>query len=268
MNVRKPAVSGQFYPGNPNRLSEEIDRLTESNASKQKALGVISPHAGYMYSGHIAGLVFSSVEVPETVVILGPNHTGCGPQASIMNEGTWQMPMGDVTIDQELAKAILDHSDNIQSDISAQMLEHSIEVQIPFLQHFRPQVKIVPIVLAGYNFSLCNEVADALVQGIQGSGKDTLIVASTDLTHYRPQDEAYLSDQKVIDRVLQLDAKGLLEMVIQEGISMCGVIPVTTMILAVKEMGATRASLIKYMTSGDVSGDLSHVVGYAGMIIL
>lgn len=268
MNVRKPAVSGQFYPGNPNRLSEEIERLTDRNASKQKALGVISPHAGYMYSGHIAGLVFSSVEIPETIVILGPNHTGCGPQASIMNEGTWQMPMGEVEIDQELANAILQHSDNIQADISAQMLEHSIEVQIPFLQHFRPLVKIVPIVLGGYSFSLCNVVADALVQGIQNIRKETLIVASTDLTHYQPQEEAYHSDQKVIDRILQLDAKGLLEMVIQEGISMCGVIPVTTMILAVKEMGATRASLIKYMTSGDVSGDLSHVVGYAGMIIL
>jgi AmmeMemoRadiSam system protein B len=267
MNVRKPAVSGQFYPGNPNRLSEEIERLIDPKIKKQKAIGIVSPHAGYIYSGQVAGMVFSSVEIPESVIILGPNHTGYGPRASIMETGSWQMPMGEVKIDQETAQTILRDSDIIQSDTSAQMLEHSIEVQVPFLQYFQPNLQIVPIVLSGYNFSMCQSIAHSIVKGIQSNNKDTLIVASTDLTHYKSQTEANRNDQKVIDKILNLNAQELLEIVIQEEISMCGVIPVTTMLLAAKELEARKATLVKYMTSGDVSGDFSNVVGYAGIVI-
>ena len=267
MSVRKPAVSGQFYPGNPGRLSEEIERLIDPKTKKRKAIGVVSPHAGYVYSGQVAGLVFSSVEIPESVIILGPNHTGYGPMISIMDTGSWQMPMGAVEIDQEMAQEILQHSDIIQSDTSAQILEHSIEVQIPFLQYFKPNVQIVPIILAGNNFSICQSVAHAIVKAIKSKNKDTLIVASTDLTHYKSQTEANKNDKKVIEKILHLEAQELLEIVIREGISMCGVIPVTTMILAAKEMEAQKTALVKYMTSGDVSGDFSHVVGYAGIII-
>lgn len=267
MNVRKPAVSGQFYPGNPSRLFEEIERLIDPDIDKQKAIGVVSPHAGLMYSGRVAGKVFSSVDIPESVIILGPNHTGCGPQASIMESGSWQMPMGNVNIDQDLAQAIILNSDILQSDISAQMLEHSIEVQVPFLQYFHSDIKIVPIILGGHSLSMCKSLAHAIVQGINSSDKDILIVASTDLTHYKSQTEANQTDYKVIDKILNLDARGLFDMVIQEGISMCGVIPVTTMILAAKEMKAQNATLVKYMTSGDISGDYNQVVGYAGIII-
>lgn len=267
MNIRKPAVSGQFYPGNPIRLSDEIERLIDSKTEKKKAIGVISPHAGYIYSGQVAGMVYSAIEIPESVIILGPNHTGYGPRASIMDTGSWQMPMGEVEIDQEIAQTILQDSDIIQSDTSAQMLEHSIEVQVPFLQYLKPNVKIVPIVLSGYNFSMCQSIAHSIVNGIQNNNKDTLIVASTDLTHYKPQTEANRNDQRVIDKILSLDAQGLLELVIQEEISMCGVIPVTTMLLAAKELEAKKATLVKYMTSGDVSGDFSNVVGYAGIVV-
>jgi len=220
-----------------------------------------------MYSGQVAGMVYSSIEVPKNVIILGPNHTGYGPGVSIMDSGSWQMPMGEVEIAQDIAEAIIQHSDIIQSDTSAQMLEHSLEVQIPFLQYFQPDIKIVPIVLSGNRYDICQEVADAIVKGVQDRDADVLIVASTDLTHYKPQEEAVKTDQRVIDRILSLDAKGLLDIVNLEGITMCGFMPVTTMILAAKGMGAKNAYLVKYMTSGEVSGDYSHVVGYAGMII-
>ncbi len=267
MNIRKPYVAGQFYPSEPGRLSDEIERLTNQNVSKKKAKGIVSPHAGYVYSGQVAGMVFSSVEISQSVIILGPNHTGQGPEVSIMDEGSWEMPMGSVEIDQILARAIVQNSDIIHPDISAQIMEHSIEVQVPFLQYFQPRLKIVPIVLGRCSFSICQSVAQAIVKGLENTNKDTLIVASTDLTHYKPQTEANENDRMVIDKIINLDARGLLEMVVREGISMCGVMPVTTMILAAKELGARNAGLVKYMTSGDVSGDYSHVVGYAGMII-
>ena len=267
MTIRKPAVSGKFYTGNPNRLVEEIERLTNKKAKKQKAIGIISPHAGLLYSGQVAGMVYSGIEVPGNVIILGPNHTGYGPHVSIMDSGSWQMPMGEVKIAQDIAEAIIQHSDLIQSDTSAQMLEHSLELQLPFLQYFQPALQIVPIVLGSQSFALCQEVADAIVKGIKNLSADTLIVASTDLTHYEPQEEAVKTDQRVIDRILNLDAKGLFDMVSSEGISMCGFVPVTIMILAALKMGARKAQLVKYMTSGEVSGDYSQVVGYAGMIV-
>ena len=209
----------------------------------------------------------SSVDIPESVIILGPNHTGCGPQASIMESGSWQMPMGNVNIDQDLAQAIILNSDILQSDISAQMLEHSIEVQVPFLQYFHSDIKIVPIILGGHSLSMCKSLAHAIVQGINSSDKDILIVASTDLTHYKSQTEANQTDYKVIDKILNLDARGLFDMVIQEGISMCGVIPVTVALLAATEIGGSSAEIVRYTDSGEVSGDTDQVVGYAGVVI-
>ncbi|MBN2372622.1 AmmeMemoRadiSam system protein B [bacterium] len=267
MNIRRPAVAGQFYPGDAHRLVNEIKRLVNPNLSKQKAIGIVSPHAGYMYSGQVAGITFSSIEIPETAIILGPNHTGYGHEASIMDEGTWVMPMGDVEIDNELARSILENSDVIQPDTLAHQAEHSLEVQIPFIQYLQPKIKIVPIVIGGFGFPLCHSVAKDIASGIKSQNKDVLIVASTDLSHYVSQSTANQKDMKVIEKIEALDAKGLLDMVANERISMCGFMPVATMILAAKELGAKQARLIKYMTSGDVTGDYGHVVGYAGLIV-
>ncbi len=268
MSIRKPSVAGQFYPGNPVRLQNTIKSLIDYEAQKQKAFAIVSPHAGYMYSGKVAGLVFSSIEIPKKAVIIGPNHTGYGPEASIMDKGIWEMPMGNVEIDQKLAQSIIENSEVLQSDTLAHSMEHSLEVQVPFLQFFQPDIEIIPIILSGHDFLVCESVAKGIATGVKSQDEDILIIASTDLTHYQSQSIANRQDNKIIEKIEALDAKGLLELVIRENISMCGYMPVTTAILAAKEIGATTAKLIKYMTSGDVSGELSHVVGYAGIIIL
>ena len=267
MNIRRPAAAGRFYSGNPRVLTEEVKRFLQSSIPRQKAIGVVSPHAGYSCSGHVAGMVFARVEIPQKVIILGTNHTGYGAEASIMDHGSWDMPMGAVKIDELLSHSILEHSDIVQSDSLAQMNEHSVEVQVPFLQYLQPDLQIVPIVLGLHDFSVCKSVAQGIVKAIQNRSEDILMVASTDLTHYEPQSIAEKKDNRIIEKIKQMDAKGLLDLVIRERITMCGVMPVTTMLLAAKEMGAKGAHLVKYTTSGEVTGDFDRVVGYAGMIV-
>jgi len=264
---RYPAVAGQFYPAEPEALTADIENHLTDVPEKMRAIGVVSPHAGFIYSGDTAGAVYSRIEIPDTVILIGPNHTGQGERVSVMTEGTWCMPLGDLSIDGDLAKSICAASPLVRADSRAHLHEHCIETQLPFLQYFRKDFKFVPICMMRLSFTECIEVSQAILSGVKKHEGTVLIVASSDMTHYESHASASEKDKKAIDQILRLDAKGLYTTVEKNGITMCGVIPATVMLLCANAMGAHDSELVKYMTSGEVSGDLDHVVGYAGMIV-
>lgn len=267
--ARRPAVADHFYPGTPERLLREVESLTgprdESGATH--AVGIVAPHAGYVYSGGIAGKVYSRIQSPRTAVIIGPNHTGAGSQAALMTEGEWDMPLGSVPIDREMADRLLRQSRIFSSDARAHQREHSLEVQVPFLQYLNPGISIVPLCLGFLGYEECRDIGTALARVIVQSDPRPLIVASSDMTHYESQQSAERKDRMAIEKILALDPRGLLETVQKENISMCGVIPTAVMLIAAQNLGAQRAELIAYATSGDVSGDYHQVVGYAGIVV-
>lgn len=264
---RQPAVAGRFYPADADSLEKEIKSHIQEDQTKIPAIGIVSPHAGFMYSGDVAGAVYSRIEIPQTLIIIGPNHTGQGSPVSLMAERTWSMPFGEVEIDRELACAILKKSRKIVSDDKGHLNEHSLETQLPFLQYFSKDFKIVPICLARVSLDVCEEVSRAIVSAVKELERKVLIVSSSDMTHYESHESASEKDRHAIEQVLKRDAKGLYETVHRENISMCGVNPVTVMLMCGNRLGATHSELVKYMTSGEVSGDYDHVVGYAGMIV-
>lgn len=265
--IRKPQVAGEFYPASPSALKQQLGRLMEEKAEKKDALGLVSPHAGYIFSGEVAAYCFSRVKLTETVILLGPNHTGNGAPFSIMTEGIWQMPLGDVEIDAWLAKGVLRKSNYLKEDAQAHLYEHSIEVQLPFLQYNSAEVKIVPIVLSSADVETYNEIGRAIAGAVKETGKSCLIVASSDMTHYQPQEKAKANDDLAIEAILKLDGKELLRRIEKYNITMCGYGPVVCMLCASKELGAKSARLLKYRTSGDACGDYSSVVGYAGILV-
>jgi len=265
--ARPPAVAGRFYPDDPVALLEEVERHLEPRTPKVSAKGVIAPHAGFMYSGDVAGSVYSRIEIPDTVILLGPNHTGMGERIALYSQGTWIMPFGDLEIDAHLAKAILKNAPIAHESEDAHRLEHSLETQLPFLQYFRKQFKLVPLCLMRLSLDECQILAKAIVRAVQSCERTVLIVASSDMTHYESHNCASEKDHRAIDQILKMDPEGLFRTVEQEGITMCGVNPATVMLAACKELGATQAELAKYMTSGEISGDMEQVVGYAGVIV-
>jgi AmmeMemoRadiSam system protein B len=264
---RLPAVAGRFYPSDPRSLTREIQRHVKTAGEKVPALGVVCPHAGFIYSGDVAGAVYSRVEIPDTLVILGPNHHGQGNSVSLMAEGKWSMPLGDVEIDSELARAMIKSNPWIKDDWSAHELEHSLETQIPFIQYFRKDFKIVPICLRRIDAETCDKLGQAIAAAVRQLSRAALIVASSDMTHYESHEEASRKDREAIERLLQRDARGLLETIAERRITMCGVIPAAVMLMACNRLGARDAELVKYMTSGEISGDMDRVVGYAGVIV-
>jgi AmmeMemoRadiSam system protein B/AmmeMemoRadiSam system protein A len=264
---RNPIVAGQFYPASAAQLKELIETLVDEKAEKQEVIGVVSPHAGYVYSGPVAGAVISRIKFKETFIILGPNHSGMGKPLSIMTEGTWKTPLGEVEIDSELGKQILATSRHLQEDAGAHQAEHAIEVQLPFLQYFRPDVRIVPITLAYASGATYKEIGKEIAQAIKKLEREVVIIASSDMTHYEPQESAQKKDTQAINAILELNEDELLKRVEELHISMCGYAPTVSLISAAKELGATSAELVKYQTSGDTTGDYSAVVGYAGIII-
>ncbi len=264
--IRRPQVAGQFYPATPSALRKQLDGLVEKKEKKEDALGLVLPHAGYIFSGKVAGSCLSQVNLTKTVVILGPNHTGYGAPFSIMAEGNWQTPLGDVQIDIPLAKSILSKSKYLQEDLEAHLYEHSIEVQLPFLQYILPEVKIVPIVVCDADFKTYDEIGKAIA-GVLNQTQKSLIVASSDMTHYAPQENAKTNDNLAIEAILKLDGEELLKRVKKFNITMCGYGPVISMLSTAKQLGAREARLIRYQTSGDVTGDYSSVVGYAGILV-
>jgi AmmeMemoRadiSam system protein B len=246
-----------------------IEEMVVPGAYKKKAVCVISPHAGYVYSGKVAGSVFSSVLLPDKFIILGPNHGDVSTSIALVKRGLWETPFGDVPIETSLAQRILDQSDKIREDEKSHAQEHSLEVQIPFIQFFRNDISIVPISIA-YTASYKDlvELGKAIARSIKEYGREVLIVASTDMSHYVSQEEAQEKDFLAIDKILQMDAEGLYDVVRKEKISMCGYQPTVAALIASNGLHAKKAELIKYQTSGDVSGDFFKVVGYAGIRII
>ncbi|UCE21451.1 MAG: AmmeMemoRadiSam system protein B [Candidatus Aminicenantes bacterium] len=265
---RKPVVEGYFYPGREDALKKMVGGMLDTEIEKEKAICVVSPHAGFEYSGPVAGAVFSSVEIPDTFIILGPSHRPIQSRVAIMTEGTWETPLGQAQIESSLAESILSLSPLIEKDEVAHVHEHSLEVQLPFIQYLREDVAIVPVCLSYHiSFEELEDLGRVIAKGIKDFKKDVLIVASTDMSHYVEQSVAKEKDFLAIDRILELDAKGLHDTVERENISMCGFQPTTSALVASKELGAEKAVLIKYQTSGDRTGDYSEVVGYAGIRI-
>lgn len=265
--IRNPVVSGQFYPASPSQLKAMIEGFIDKKAVKEEVIGLVSPHAGYIYSGPVAGAVISRTKFKDTFIILGPNHTGRGKPLSIMTQGVWKTPLGEVEIDSELGRQILATSSYLQADHVAHQYEHSIEVQLPFLQYFKRDIKIVPILLAYTTGATYKKIGKEIAKAIKDLNKEAVIIASSDMTHYEPQESAQRKDNQAIDAILDLNEDELLKRVDELKISMCGCAPVVSLISATKELGATRAELVKYQTSGDTTGDYSSVVGYAGIII-
>ncbi len=263
---RMPAVANQFYPGDPLALRDALEQLIPAREPKKQARLVISPHAGYVYSGGVAGATFAEVAIPGTALILGPNHHGTGEPLAL-GVSDWSMPLGEVPIDRELAVAILRRSEIIVDDDSAHRLEHSLEVQVPFLQYLRPDIQIVPLVVSHVSYRDCCQAATDLAMAIRSVDHPVLLVASTDMTHYEPRQQASAKDRLALEQILALNPAGLYETVHAHRISMCGVVPTTIALLAAMDLGATRAELVQYTDSGDVSGDISQVVGYAGVVV-
>lgn len=265
---RKPAVSGYFYPAREDDLKKMVAGMLDTEIKKEKAVCVVSPHAGFEYSGSVAGAVFSSVEIPGAFVILGPSHRPIQSRVAVMTEGVWDTPLGEARIETSLAELIMNHSPLVETDEIAHVHEHSLEVQLPFIQYLRKDVAIVPLCLSYHlSFKELEDLGRAIAKGIMDFKKDVLIVASTDMSHYVEQSVAKKKDFLAIDRILELDAQGLHDTVERENISMCGFQPTTSAVVASKELGAEKAVLIKYQTSGDKTGDTSEVVGYAGIRI-
>ncbi len=266
---RRPFVAGQFYPGGAGELRAMIREMIDPRARKERAIAIVSPHAGYVYSGSVAGAVFSSVLLPRTIIILGPAHRGIAPVFAIQRSGSWTTPLGDVPIETNLADAIIRSEPLVKEDVSAHLHEHSLEVQVPFLQFFREDIAIVPISVSyEASYEDLAGFGKALAEAIRKFGSEVLIVASTDMSHYISREAAEKKDSQAIDRILALDAEGLYRTVVRENISMCGFQPVTAALIAAKDLGALKAELIRYQTSGDVTGDYREVVGYAGIRII
>ena len=266
---RKPFVAGQFYPGGTAELRAMIKGMIDPRVRKEKAIAVVSPHAGYIYSGPVAGAVFSSVELPRTCVILGPAHREIAPMFAIQRSGSWSTPLGEASVETGLADAIMRSDPLVKEDASVHLHEHSLEVQVPFLQFFNGDIAIVPVcVSCEASYEDLAGLGKALAEAIGGFGSDVLIVASTDMSHYISQEAAEKKDNLAIDRILALDAEGLFKTVVRERISMCGFQPVTAALAAANDLGAAKAELIRYQTSGDATGDYREVVGYAGIRII
>ena len=269
--LRHPAVAGRFYPGDPDDLrSEAIGYLTQAGSTNQlpvRALGCMAPHAGYMYSGHVAGAVFARVEVPKRCVVLCPNHTGMGRALAIMSEGAWETPLAPVPIDADLGGALKQRFPLLNEDSAAHRAEHAAEVELPFLLLRQPELTFVPIALGTRQFEVLEQLGKALADVIAAQRDPILIVASSDMNHYESDAVTRVKDHRAIERILTLDPRGLFDVVTQQDISMCGFGPAVAMLTAARQLGATSAELVKYATSGDISGDRDRVVGYAGVVV-
>jgi AmmeMemoRadiSam system protein B len=264
---RKPYVAGHFYPSDPAKLRQEIDAHLRSEAPSRPARGVIVPHAGYIYSGSVAGAVYAAAELPRRLILLGPNHTGLGRPIAVMNRGVWMTPLGPARIDEALADLILDASNIVEIDAAAHLAEHSIEVQIPFLQTRLGDFLFAPVCVGTGRHGDLATLAMAIATAAAAIREPVGIVISTDMTHYEPAEVARAKDLQAIRRMEALDGEGLHRVVKESEISMCGSAPATAGLHALKRLGATRAEVIAYGHSGETSGNMHEVVGYAGLLI-
>ena len=266
--VRRPAFSDQFYPGHAATLRRDLEGFLAAPPTRiASPIGCLAPHAGYIYSGAIAGAVYARLELPERFLILCPNHTGRGAALSIMSDGAWQTPLGKAPIDATLAAELRRLCPRLEEDAEAHRREHSLEVQLPFLQQLRPRMRFVPIAVGIDDFDDLHQLGGALASAVRVAAEPVLIIASSDMNHFENDQRTRLKDRRAIDRVLALDPRGLYETVRREDISMCGYCPAVAMLTAARDLGATRAELVRYGTSAETSGDYDRVVGYAGVAV-
>jgi AmmeMemoRadiSam system protein B len=275
--IRPPAVAGSFYPSDARELAQAIDKYSAASANappKTHAIACVVPHAGYMYSGHVAGAVYSEMEIPHRCILLGPRHYPQGQPLAILTKGAWQMPFGEAQIDEALAAELALECPRLREDSVAHAREHSLEVQLPFLQHLAPRFQFVPVVLSSDRFAALEDLGHAVALVIARANAQAaaepdrvLLLASTDMNHYENDAVTRLKDARAVERILALDARGLYDTVRNEEITMCGYAATAAMLVAARELGAKQARLVRYATSADINGDHSRVVGYAGLII-
>jgi len=267
--IRQAVVAGQFYPATEADIKKLIAGFVDTQTSKVDVIACMLPHAGYQYSGKVAAQTAARINIKDKVILLGPNHTGNGAAYSIMTEGAWQAPQGPLNIDSQLAKSILEGSQYLENDYLAHAEEHSLEVELPILQYFRNDFEIVPIAFMSDDLPVLKKIGEDIagaVKKLKAQDK-VLLVASSDMTHYEPQESARIKDKKAIEAILALSPDKLMRAVKDFNISMCGYAPAIVMLSVANSLGASSAQLISYQTSGDVTGDKSSVVGYAGIII-
>lgn len=273
---RQPAVAGSFYEGTAPRLEAQVRDCfekaeIEKNANLMPMIGAVVPHAGLMYSGHVAAKVYGSVTLPRRFIILCPNHTGLGVPVAINSRGGWITPLGRAAIDEQLADELMAESTIFTEDRAAHAREHSLEVQLPFLQQLSgTDFTFVPICMSTPNYQVCVEVGEAIARVVdrrRAKGEFVGLLASSDMNHYLDQATTLRKDQRAIDEILSLSPSTLWDVVRGEDITMCGIVPTATMLVAANKLGATNATLLQHATSGDVSGDYERVVGYAAIVV-
>jgi len=266
--LRLPAVAGRFYPADPKELTSVVRKYSQPDSEHPPTpvKACLVPHAGYMYSGHVAGAVFARVALPKKIILLGVRHYPRGEPAAILSSGAWRTPLGDAPIDEEFASALRQECPVLREDGVAHSTEHSLEVQVPFLQTLAPGFSFVPVALGTVEFESLVRVGEGIARVLGGTKDDVLLLTTSDLNHYEDDATTRVKDHKAIDRLLAFDARGLYDTCRNQEISMCGLGPAVSMLTALHALGAKNAELVKYATSADVSGDRSQVVGYAGMI--
>ncbi len=267
MSARRPAVAGQFYPGSESEIKRMISELIDEGARKQKVIAAMGPHAGWVFSGRGAGMLYSRIEIPKKVVVLCPNHRGMGANMAVMSEGQWELPTGPVPLAEDLVKRLLEKCPRMEEDDRAHAAEHSLEVHLPFIQHFRPDFELVPVCISRLSYSESGRTGKGMAEAVEEQGEEVLVIASSDMTHFESAARAKEKDDMAIEKMLALDPEGLYNTVAKNRISMCGVIPATIMLSYAIARGAKEAELLDYRNSGDVTGDYAEVVAYASVIV-
>jgi MEMO1 family protein len=266
--LRPPAVAGRFYPDDPAELTRQIASFASSAEEPPRpAFACLVPHAGYRYSGHVAGAVYARLKLPRRFLLLGPRHFPRGKPQAILSEGAWKTPLGRAEIDSELARDLKSAYPQLCEDGVAHETEHAIEVQLPFLQSLAGDFRFVPIALGPTDYVQLESLGHAIANVVRRQQDPVLIIASSDMNHYESDEITRRKDGMAIERVLALDAAGLFDVVRREEIGMCGFGPAVSMLTAARLLGAARTTLVRYATSGDINGDRNEVVGYAGVIV-
>jgi len=266
--LRHPAVAGQFYPADPRELSILVRQCvqTESATTKERVKGCLVPHAGYVYSGKVAGAVFARIEIPPKIIVLGVRHLPRGENAAILSDGAWRTPLGDLPIDSQLAQACKTQCPALKEDALAHAQEHSLEVQLPFLQVLQPAAKFIPIALGTVSFEELERIGEAIARVIASSQEEILLLATSDLNHYEDDLTTRKKDAMAIAQLEAMDPRSLYDTCRNESISMCGLGPAVASLVALRALGAKQAETVMHATSAAVSGDYRRVVGYVGML--
>jgi len=264
--IRHHILAGSWYPASDKEMRKVLDDYVAPAGEPEEARGVLVPHAGWVYSGKVAGQTFAAVRVPDRVVVLAPNHKGVGSKRAVWARGAWTIPGASLAVDEALAGAVARRA-GLEADTIAHLHEHSLEILLPFIHRRNPAARIVPVCLMRLDAAQLKEIGEGIAAAIEETGEDALVVASSDMSHYVSADDAQLLDGMALKKIEKVDAEGLLKVVERNEISMCGVVPAAVMLFAAVTRGAKRGRLVKYATSGEVSNDYTSVVGYAGMVV-